>query len=85
MPEPWTFTIEPGPGQVFTFSNSHVTFAVDTQFLVPTPPALPESVTVESVALTTPQDTHELGIHDVVVPAPVVGHVAPHFFHDLLI
>jgi hypothetical protein len=84
MAEPWTFTFQ-ATEQVFTFSNDHVTFAVDTQFEVPTPPALPESVTVESVTLTTPQETTiDLGIQDVVVPPPVVEHVAPHF-SDLLI
>jgi hypothetical protein len=84
MAEPWTFSFDPQE-QVFTFSNGHVAFAVDTQFEVPTPPALPESVTVESVSLTIPHDsTHiDLGITNVEIPTPVIHHVAPHF--DLLI
>jgi hypothetical protein len=83
MAEPWTFTFEPLE-QVFTFSNGHVTFAVNTDFGFPTPPAVP-SVTVESVSLTIPHDTTvvDLGITNVEIPAPVVEHVAPHF--DLLI
>jgi hypothetical protein len=36
MAEPWTFTFQPTE-QVFTFSNGHVTFAVDTHFEVPPP------------------------------------------------
>ena len=81
MAEPWTFSFDPDD-QVFTFSNGHVKFAVDTQFA---PPALPESVTVESVSLTIPHDsTHiDLGITNVEIPPPVMQHVAPHF--DLLI
>jgi hypothetical protein len=81
MAEPWTFKFEPQE-QVFTFSNGHVQFAVDTQF--ETPPVPPESVTVESVTLTTPQGTDiDLGITNVEVPPPVIEHVASHF--DLMI
>jgi hypothetical protein len=80
MAEPWTFSFDP-EDQVFTFSNDHVTFAVDTHFEA-TPPALPESVTVESVSLTMPHDSTaiDLGITNVEIPSPVIAHVAPHFF-----
>jgi hypothetical protein len=80
--EPWTFNpTEP----IFTFSNGHVTFEVATNIETP-PPPLPEPVIVESVALTTPGTPVELGISDLVVPPPVVEHVAPHFLPpDLLL
>jgi hypothetical protein len=81
MAEPWTFSFNL-QDQTFTFSNGHVTFVADTT-IVPSPPQPPESVTVDSVSLTNHHDTFELGVHDLVVPPPVVEHVAPHF--DLLI
>jgi hypothetical protein len=59
-------------GDTFTFSNEHLTIAVDTNF--PQDP-----ITVESVAITIEnprrQDTLELPITDFVVPPPVVDHV----------
>jgi hypothetical protein len=83
MAEPWTFNFEATEkGGSFTFSNGPVTFVADTT-IVPLPPEPPVSVTVDSVSLTNPYDTFELGVHDLVVPPPVVEHVAPHF--DLLI
>ena len=83
MAEPWTFDFDPLE-QTFTFSNGHVTFELATA-LEPPPPELPESVTVESVSLTNPHDTThvDLGITNVEVPSPVIGHLASHF--DLLI
>jgi len=81
MAEPWTFNFNPQE-QTFTFSNGHVTFEV-APTIEPPPPAPPESVTVDSVNLTNHHDTFALGLHDLVVPPPVVEHVAPHF--DLLI
>jgi hypothetical protein len=81
MAEPWTFSFNL-QDRTFTFSNGHVTFVADTT-IVPSPPQPPESVTVDSVSLTNHHDTFELGVHDLVVPPPVVEHVAPHF--DLLI
>jgi hypothetical protein len=82
MAEPWTFKIIDPLDQIFEFSNGHVTFAVDTQFEPTTPPALPESVTVESVSLTILQNSTEidLGITNVEIPPPVIAHLAPHFF-----
>jgi hypothetical protein len=59
-------------GDTFTFSNEHLTIAVDTNFPQ-------EPLTVESVTLTfenpSPHDTFELPITDFVVPPPVVDHV----------
>jgi hypothetical protein len=64
--------------QTFTFSNEHITITADTT-IVPPPPALPESVTVDSVTLTfdnpSAHDAFTLPVHDVVVPPPVVEHV----------
>jgi hypothetical protein len=75
MANPTTFTFDPVE-QTFTFSNGHLTIVADTSFVVPTPPATtPESVTVDTVSLTTPHDTFTLPVHDVVVPPPVVEHV----------
>jgi hypothetical protein len=83
MAEPWTFNFQ---DQTFTFSNGPVTFEVATT-IEPPPPAPPESVTVDTVSLTTPHgpvgDAGLLGITHVEVPPPVIEHVAPHF--DLLI
>jgi hypothetical protein len=57
-------------GDTFTFSNQAVTIEGHLAIDVPQ-----ETVTVESVALTTPQETTiELGIQDVVVPNPIVEH-----------
>jgi hypothetical protein len=78
MAEPWIFSSQ---DQTFTFSNGHVTFVADTT-IVPSPPQPPE-VTVDAVSLENHHGTHELGVHDLVVPPPVVEHIAPHF--DLLI
>jgi hypothetical protein len=87
MAEPWTFDFN-AQDQIFTFSNGQVTFTVDTHFDVPPPPPpqlLPESVTVDTVSLTTPHDPVpvELGITQLEVPPPVIEHVAPHFLPDL--
>jgi hypothetical protein len=61
-------------GDTFTFSNEHLTIAVETNF-----PNFPqEPLTVESVTFTTPQDTFTLSIDDFVVPPPVVEHVLDH-------
>jgi len=80
MAEKWTFNFD-AQDQIFTFSNEQVTFAVDTHFDVPPPFELPETVTVESVTLTTPHDnTVDLGITGVEVPPPVIEHVSGHFF-----
>ena len=68
-----TFTFNPVE-QTFTFSNEHLTIAAKTE-IVPPPALPPESVTVESVTLTTPHDTFTLPVHDVVVPPHVVEHV----------
>jgi hypothetical protein len=74
MANPTSFTFDPLE-QTFTFSNEHLTITAKTD-IVPPPPATPvESVTVESVTLTTPHDTFALPITDVVVPHPVVDHV----------
>jgi hypothetical protein len=51
-------------GDTFTFSNEHVTIAVETG-IVP-----PDSITVKSVTFTTPHDTFTLPITDFVVPPP---------------
>jgi hypothetical protein len=68
-------------GDTFTFSNEHLTIAVETNLdVVP-----PEPLTVESVTLTTPHDTFELPITDFVVPPPVVDHVLEQVGFDLLI
>jgi hypothetical protein len=57
-------------GDTFVFSNQAVTIEGHLAIDVPQ-----ETVTVESVALTTPQETTiELGIQDVVVPPPIVEH-----------
>jgi hypothetical protein len=79
MAEKWTFDFNP---PIFTFSNEQVTFAVETN--VDVIPA--EPLTVESVTLTTPQDTThhdntvDLGITNVEVPLPVIEHLSGHFF-----
>ncbi len=74
MANPTTFTFDPVE-QTFTFSNGHLTIVADTT-IVPPPPAPPETVTVDTVSLTTPHhDTFTLPVHDVVVPPPVVEHV----------
>jgi hypothetical protein len=73
MAEPWTFSRNE---QTFTFDNGHVTFEAKTN-IVSLPPS--EPVTVESVSLTNHHDTFELGVHDLVVPPPVVEHLASHF------
>jgi hypothetical protein len=80
MAEPWTFSFD-SDDQVFTFSNDHVTFAVDTLFEPTTLPALPESVTVESVSLIILQNSTEIdsGITNVEIPSPVIAHLASHF------
>jgi hypothetical protein len=74
MAEPWTFSRNEG---TFTFDNGHVAFEVKTD-IGSFPPA--EPVTVESVSLTNHHETSlELGVHDLVVPPPVVEHLASHF------
>ena len=77
MANPTSFTFNPVE-QTFTFSNHHIAITADMT-IVPTPPAPPESVTVDSVTLTFdnpgPHDTFTLPVHDVVVPPHVVEHV----------
>jgi hypothetical protein len=62
-------------GDTFTFSNEHLTIAVDTNFPQ-------EPLTVESVTLTfenpSPHDTFTLPVDDFVIPPPVVEHVLEH-------
>jgi hypothetical protein len=73
MANPTSFNFD-GVG-TFTFSNGgHLTIVADTT-IVPLPPAPPESVTVDSVTLTTPHDTFPLPITNFVVPPHVVDHV----------
>jgi hypothetical protein len=71
-------TFELVGGDTFTFSNEHITIAAETT-IVPSPPAQPESVTVESVTLTfenpSTHGTFTLPVHDFVVPPPLVEHV----------
>jgi hypothetical protein len=63
------------PPGTFTFSNEAVTIEVATT-IEPSPPAPPESITVESARLTTPHDkTVDLGITNFEIPPPVVEHV----------
>jgi hypothetical protein len=71
--EPWTFSRNE---QTFTFDNGQVKFDVTTNIDTPLPV---EPVIVESVALTTPGSDVVLGIHDLLVPPPVVEHLESHF------
>ena len=57
------------PDGTFTFSNGHLTIVAETE-IVP-----PDSITVESVTLTTPHSTFELPITDFVVPPPLAEHL----------
>jgi hypothetical protein len=58
-------------GDTFTFSNEHITIAAQADIVPPPNP----SITVESVAITTPHDTVTLPVHDLVVPTHVVEHI----------
>jgi hypothetical protein len=81
MAEPWTFSFN-ATEQTFTFNNGHVAFEVATNIETLQPP-LPEPVIVESVSLANHHETSlELGVHDLVVPPPVVEHLASHPFEE---